>query len=280
MPLKLDPGDDALAGAEPAADFTWSGTPQLLTLQLDTKALEGYLSLRAFEREQRKVEILQESVLEKQRLRRETMLTRMRMARRDKAREEELHRLEKLQNQLDEAPGAGQAPAAPDDGAPPASEGETAPENLPGQEDPANGGSDAGALSPPNTPSDTPSDASSGTQPNVPSEAQRETATLEPVSEEEAIGTDLTAEEDEGTPVPPGFTLPASPENTPVPEPAPSRNARIRSGTPFSVETQPLAPPNSGARTSPGARTRTGTNSGNDLFENIRRKLFGLEPGQ
>ncbi|MCB1463005.1 MAG: AsmA family protein [Nitratireductor sp.] len=278
--LKLDPGGDALSGAEPAVDLGLNGTPPAMVLDLDTKALEGYLSLRAFEREQRKVEILQESVLEKQRLRRETMLTRMRMARRDKAREEELHRLEKLQNQLDEAPGAGQAPAAPDDGAPPASEGETAPENLPGQEDPANGGSDAGALSPPNTPSDTPSDASSGTQPNVPSEAQRETATLEPVSEEEAIGTDLTAEEDEGTPVPPGFTLPALPENTPVPEPAPSRNARIRSGTPFSVETQPLAPPNSGARTSPGARTRTGTNSGNDLFENIRRKLFGLEPGQ
>ena len=83
--LKLDPGEHALSGADPSADLAWRGTPEALTLELDTKAMEGYLSLRAFEREQRKVELLQETVLEKQRLRREVILTRMRMARRTSA---------------------------------------------------------------------------------------------------------------------------------------------------------------------------------------------------
>jgi len=100
--LKLDAGVDAMAGAEPAATFSWIGTPEALALTTDTRALEGYLSLRAFELEQRRVEILQESVLEKQRLRRETVLTNARIAWRERRRQEELQRLEELQQRIEE----------------------------------------------------------------------------------------------------------------------------------------------------------------------------------
>ena len=98
--VKLDAGKEALAGGDPVLDLAWAGSPDALGLTLDTKALEGYLSLRAFEREQRKVEMLQESVLERQRLRRETVLTKMRIARREQARKQELQRLQDLQQRL------------------------------------------------------------------------------------------------------------------------------------------------------------------------------------
>ncbi len=97
-----DPGGEALAGAVPAVAFTWSGEPGLFETTADTSQLEGYLSLRAFEREQRRVELLQEQVLEKQRLRREVILTNARIARRDQERLDELNRLEELQRMLEE----------------------------------------------------------------------------------------------------------------------------------------------------------------------------------
>ncbi|MCB1459521.1 MAG: AsmA family protein [Nitratireductor sp.] len=101
--VRLDPGKERLAGAEPAASFRWSGRPGELALETDSASLEGYLSLLAFEREQRRVELLQESVMEKQRLRREVIESNSRIAMREEQRLEELRRLEELQRQQREA---------------------------------------------------------------------------------------------------------------------------------------------------------------------------------
>ncbi|MEZ5870621.1 MAG: AsmA family protein [Nitratireductor sp.] len=101
--VRLDAGKEKLAGADPAASFRWSGSPGDLVLETDSGALEGYLSLLAFEREQRRVELLQESVMEKQRLRREVIESNSRIALREELRREELRRLEELQRLQREA---------------------------------------------------------------------------------------------------------------------------------------------------------------------------------
>jgi hypothetical protein len=95
LALSPDPGKDALAGAEPAVTVLFDGKPGDVSRTLDTTALEGFLSLRAFEREQRRVEVLQASVIERQRLRREVIASNARITARDAARraEEEARRL-------------------------------------------------------------------------------------------------------------------------------------------------------------------------------------------
>nr|MCU0789579.1 hypothetical protein [Nitratireductor sp.] len=97
-----DPGKEAIAGAEPAVTFTFEGNAGEMRRMADTSALEGYLSLRAFEREQRRVEILQASVLEKQRLRREIIGANAREARREEEALAEQRRLLELQRRLEE----------------------------------------------------------------------------------------------------------------------------------------------------------------------------------
>ncbi|MEZ5801375.1 MAG: hypothetical protein R3D29_14080 [Nitratireductor sp.] len=97
---------EKLAGAEPAAGFRWTGKPGDLKLETDNAgALEGYLSLLAFEREQRRVELLQESVMEKPRASREVIES-IRVSPCVKQRQEELRRLEELQRQQREAEAA------------------------------------------------------------------------------------------------------------------------------------------------------------------------------
>ncbi len=102
LALTLPAGDDALAGAQPTATLQFEGKPGAMKHSLDTTQLEGFLSLRSFEREQRRVEILQANVLEKQRLRREVVASNARMAFRERLRAEELARLEALQRQIEE----------------------------------------------------------------------------------------------------------------------------------------------------------------------------------
>jgi flagellar biosynthesis GTPase FlhF len=97
-----DPGKEAIAGAEPAVTFTFEGNAGEMRRMADTSALEGYLSLRAFEREQRRVEILQASVLEKQRLRREIIGANAREARREEEALAEQRRLLELQRRMEE----------------------------------------------------------------------------------------------------------------------------------------------------------------------------------
>ncbi len=71
LTLAIDPGREAVAGAEPTVIYDLSGSLTAPTLGLDAAALTNYLSVRALEREQARVEAMQESLEEKLRLRRE-----------------------------------------------------------------------------------------------------------------------------------------------------------------------------------------------------------------
>lgn len=91
-------GDEAVAGGEPTVRFGYSGTVSAPQVEMSVAPLANFLSVRAFERERRRVEALQASVLEKQRLRREVALYRYlaaeRQAARDRAEAEEQSRRE------------------------------------------------------------------------------------------------------------------------------------------------------------------------------------------
>ena len=62
---------DQISGADPQAVLSWSGTLAALEREIDVDRLEGYLSLRAFETSQRRLETIEAQVIEKQRLRNE-----------------------------------------------------------------------------------------------------------------------------------------------------------------------------------------------------------------
>lgn len=64
--------DDRIAGADPAVRFSVEGPPEALAASYDTEPLAQYLTQRALEREQARVEAMQAVLLERQRLRRET----------------------------------------------------------------------------------------------------------------------------------------------------------------------------------------------------------------
>jgi hypothetical protein len=91
-------GDEGLAGGDPTVRWVYSGALAEPRVAFDIAPLANFLSLRAFERERRRVEALQASVLEKQRLRREVALYRFladeRQAAREKAEAEERARRE------------------------------------------------------------------------------------------------------------------------------------------------------------------------------------------
>jgi hypothetical protein len=107
LAVTYDAGEDALAGGDPTVRFVYSGDLAAASKTLDASALTSFLSQRAFERERRRVETLQASVLEKQRLRREVALYNFRAAQRQAAREkaeaEERARLEEEARQRAEA---------------------------------------------------------------------------------------------------------------------------------------------------------------------------------
>ncbi len=58
---------DEISGADPQVSFLWKGPIGALERTNDASLLEGYLSLRAFENSQRRVETLEARVIEKQR---------------------------------------------------------------------------------------------------------------------------------------------------------------------------------------------------------------------
>ena len=60
---------DAISGSDPQATVSWEGPMALLERAVNVDRLEGYLSLRAFEISQRRLETLEAQVIEKQRLR-------------------------------------------------------------------------------------------------------------------------------------------------------------------------------------------------------------------
>ncbi|AYD01476.1 AsmA-like C-terminal region-containing protein [Neorhizobium sp. NCHU2750] len=69
-----DAKDEAIAGGDPTIRLNYSGDYSAPKERLDVSALSNFLSMRAYEQERRRVEMLQSSVLEKQRLRREVAL--------------------------------------------------------------------------------------------------------------------------------------------------------------------------------------------------------------
>ncbi len=72
--IRFNAGDAALAGADPQVRLEYEGLLDAPGVTMDVTDLSNFLSLRAFERERRRVETLQANVLEKQRLRREVAL--------------------------------------------------------------------------------------------------------------------------------------------------------------------------------------------------------------
>ncbi|EPE97652.1 AsmA family protein [Rhizobium grahamii] len=83
--IALNPGGEVLPGAEPAIRLDFSGLLASPGRTMDVTDITGFLSLRAFERERRRVERLQSNVLEKQRLRREVALFKFNDLERQKA---------------------------------------------------------------------------------------------------------------------------------------------------------------------------------------------------
>ncbi|MER8464409.1 AsmA family protein [Mesorhizobium sp. M1396] len=82
------PGDDALVGSEPTVNFTAEGPFGAVKREFDSEPLAQFLTQRALEREQQRVEAMQAELLEKQRLRREVRYYAALQTERDKAAEE------------------------------------------------------------------------------------------------------------------------------------------------------------------------------------------------
>ncbi|BAB48847.1 AsmA family protein [Mesorhizobium japonicum] len=82
------PGDEALVGSEPAVNFIAQGPFGALKRQFDSEPLAQFLTQRALEKEQQRVEAMQAALLEKQRLRREVRYYAALQDARDKAAEE------------------------------------------------------------------------------------------------------------------------------------------------------------------------------------------------
>lgn len=87
LDLLFNPGTEAVAGADPSLRLNYNGPLAAPALTIDVSTLSNYLSLRAFEKERRRVEAMQASVLEKQRLRREVALYRSQAAERQAEKE-------------------------------------------------------------------------------------------------------------------------------------------------------------------------------------------------
>lgn len=73
LTMAPDAGVETLEGASTEFSLVVEGPVSAPSLEVTTAPLEGFLSLRAFEREQRRVEILQSAVLERQRLRQDIL---------------------------------------------------------------------------------------------------------------------------------------------------------------------------------------------------------------
>ncbi len=92
LSVLFDPGIEWVDGADPQIVMSWNGDIKTPERSIDVQPLSGFLSLRNFEREQRRVDLLQASIVEKQRLRRDIIITNARMRYRQRLREEELRR--------------------------------------------------------------------------------------------------------------------------------------------------------------------------------------------
>jgi hypothetical protein len=82
------PGDEALVGSEPVVNFIAEGPFGAVKRQFDSEPLAQFLTQRALEKEQQRVEAMQAALLEKQRLRREVRYYAALQTERDNAAEE------------------------------------------------------------------------------------------------------------------------------------------------------------------------------------------------
>ncbi|MEI9401507.1 AsmA family protein [Mesorhizobium argentiipisi] len=108
--LAYRPGDEALVGSEPAVSFSLAGPLGATAPQFDSGPLAQFLTQRALEKEQQRVEAMQAVLLEKQRLRREVRYYAALQTERDKA-AEELRRQEEEARQKAEAAAKAKAEA-------------------------------------------------------------------------------------------------------------------------------------------------------------------------
>ncbi|MCC2112951.1 MAG: AsmA family protein, partial [Hyphomicrobiales bacterium] len=91
--LEVDPGEEErVSGATPQVGLTFRGPLTTPQRRIDVAPLTGYLTVRAFEQEVRRIEALQADILEKQRLARELRRFRQDAARRAREAEEEVRR--------------------------------------------------------------------------------------------------------------------------------------------------------------------------------------------
>ncbi len=88
--LTVDAGERKVEGASPAIQVSYAGPLDDPSRSIDVTALSAYLNLRAYIAEQKRLEAIQEQIMEGQRLRRE--LDRERQEREAKAREAEAAR--------------------------------------------------------------------------------------------------------------------------------------------------------------------------------------------
>jgi len=108
--LTYRPGDEALVGSEPAVNFSLAGPLGATAPQFDSGPLAQFLTQRALEKEQQRVEAMQAALLEKQRLRREVRYYAALQTERDNA-AEELRRQEEEARQKAEAEAKAKAEA-------------------------------------------------------------------------------------------------------------------------------------------------------------------------
>lgn len=82
------PGEEALVGSDPTVNFSVDGPFAAAKRRFDSEPLAQFLTQRALEKEQQRVEAMQAALLEKQRLRREVRYYAALQAERDRAAEE------------------------------------------------------------------------------------------------------------------------------------------------------------------------------------------------
>ncbi|RWE22412.1 MAG: AsmA protein, partial [Mesorhizobium sp.] len=103
-------GDEAMVGSEPSMNFSVAGPLGATARQFDSEPLAQFLTQRALEKEQQRVEAMQASLLEKQRLRREARYYAALQTERERA-AEELRRQEEEARQKAEAEAKAKAEA-------------------------------------------------------------------------------------------------------------------------------------------------------------------------
>jgi uncharacterized protein involved in outer membrane biogenesis len=101
--ISYTPGDEALVGSEPSIGFAASGRPGEIAVTFDTGPLAQFLTQRALEKEQARVEAMQSELLEKQRLRREVRYYAALQTERDRLAEERMRAEKDVRRKAEEA---------------------------------------------------------------------------------------------------------------------------------------------------------------------------------